>query len=217
MITQLPRLLATVLETPLKHPPPLTQIHPLEGVREPVVFEKGKRVFKYWERKILFTDDRGLTFTVYQRDDIIPQTEYNKRRMALGKAPLGLDGKEIELHHITQTYGGPLAEVTRHIHTDGRLKNGNSYSDILHGCPPEKLREVYERWARILAESSPNNNTEPRKEWSLWLEELLRKGLSLNPTTFNPIFGRRREFQRQKIAYWIERGEKLFGIKHAIV
>jgi hypothetical protein len=206
MIAQLPRPLIRLLETKPRDRPSLL-IDPLEGVREPVVFEQGERVFKYWKRKILFTDDSGLTFTVFQRDDIFPKSEDNKRRMALGKPPLGFDGKAIELHHLTQNHGGSLAEVTRRIHKDGRILNGKSYEVILHGCPLEKLRYIYERWARILEDTA-----EPRKEWSLWLEELLSKDLSLNPTTFNPASKNRRAFEEQKRAYWMERGKKLFGV-----
>ena len=207
MIAQLPRLRPLTLEKLINHSP--LQTHPLEGERADVVFEGGKRVFKFWNKKYLFTDDRGLTFTVYQRDDLFLKTEENKRLMADGKAPLGLDGEQIELHHITQTYGGSLAEVTRCIHRDGKLKNGNSYSDILHGCPPEKLRHIYERWARILGGSLPNNKTERGKDCSLWI---LNRDLNLNPTTFIPASGRQEEFKEQKRAYWMERGKKLFGV-----
>jgi hypothetical protein len=210
MTAQLTRPLTTRLEKLINHSP--LQTHPLEGVREPVVFEKGERVFKFWNKKILFTDDTGLTFTVYQRDDIFPKSEENKCRMASGKPPLGSDGKEIELHHLTQTYGGPLAEVTRRIHRDGKLKNGNSYEKILHGCPPEKLLDIYERWARILAGSLPDNKTERKQDWYLWLEKLLSKDLKLNPTTFNPASKNRKAFGEQKEAYWMERGKKLFGV-----
>ena len=204
MIAQLPRLRPLTLEKLINHSP--LQTHPLEGERADVVFEGGKRVFKFWNKKYLFTDDRGLTFTVYQRDDIIPKSEDNKRRMGSGKPPLGVDGKAIELHHLTQTHGGPLAEVTRRIHKDGRILNGKSYEYILHGCPPKSLLEVYRSWARILEDTA-----EPRKEWSLWLEELLSKDLNLNPTTFIPASGRQEEFKEQKRAYWMERGKKLFG------
>ncbi|MFN9691562.1 MAG: HNH/ENDO VII family nuclease [Vampirovibrionales bacterium] len=206
MTAQLIRPLTSTLKTLIHHSP--LQTHPLEGERADVVFEKGKRVFKFWNKKILFTDEKGLTFTVYQRDDIFDKTEDNKRRMADGNAPLGEDGNEIELHHLTQTYGGPLAEVTRLIHRDGKLKNGNSYSDILHGCPPEKLWHIYKRWAHILGGSLPNKNTERRKDCSLWI---LNRDLNLNPTTFIPASKRQREFKKQKEAYWMERGKMLFG------
>jgi len=56
---------------------------------------------------------------VYQRDDLINPNltdklgRTNLQRMQQGLAPLGPDGKSINLHHMLQTADGPLAEVTQ--------------------------------------------------------------------------------------------------------
>jgi hypothetical protein len=227
MISQIKIPLTNSLEKRL--PPLLPQIHPLDGVREPVAFEKGQRIFKFWKIKALFTDEQGLTFKVYQRDDLIPKTEENKGRMAEGKAPLGIDGQEIELHHITQNYGGSLAELTHPIHNEKRLSNGTPYTDILHGFPPKKLKDYYAMWVSILTKPLENKDfsknskkkkefvglskTKSKKQESEWLTMLFDKGLKLDASVFNPICGRREAFKEQKRAYWKERGKKLFGIE----
>lgn len=59
---------------------------------------------------------------VYQRDDLIDPNKKdargrtNKQRMEQGLAPIGPDGKPINLHHVTQTEPGPLAEVSQTQH-----------------------------------------------------------------------------------------------------
>ncbi len=214
----------TSLEKTLKSPPPPCKYDPLQEVREPVVFEQGKRVFKFWKIKTHFTDEKGMTFTVYQRDDLIPKTEDNRQRMQEGKAPLGIDGQKIELHHLTQNYGGALAEVTRYIHNEGRLPNGTPYTDILHGCPPKKLKDYYALWVSILTQPLKKKDSSKKKRTGLsktkskeqkskWFSELVNKGLefNLNLSAFNPVCGRREEFKEQKRAYWIERSKALFG------
>ncbi|NRG46588.1 hypothetical protein HRF87_17695 [Bacillus sp. CRN 9] len=59
---------------------------------------------------------------VYQRDDIIdpnmkdPMGRTNLDRMKKGLAPLGPDGKSINLHHTTQRNSSSIAEVTQTFH-----------------------------------------------------------------------------------------------------
>ena len=59
---------------------------------------------------------------VYQRDDLIDATKVDDRgrsnlnRMRKGLAPLGSDGKPVNLHHLTQTEPGSLAEVQQTFH-----------------------------------------------------------------------------------------------------
>ncbi|MDD2107742.1 MULTISPECIES: HNH/ENDO VII family nuclease [Pseudomonas] len=36
--------------------------------------------------------------------------------MASGRAPIGVDGKLVNLHHMTQTQSGPIAEMTQSFH-----------------------------------------------------------------------------------------------------
>lgn len=66
---------------------------------------------------------------VYQRDGLIDPSLTDKRgrtaleRMQRGIAPIGPDGEEINLHHLTQTERGPMAELvsTQHRENDRLL------------------------------------------------------------------------------------------------
>ncbi|OCG35162.1 hypothetical protein A9G29_02420 [Gilliamella sp. Fer2-1] len=59
---------------------------------------------------------------VYQRDDLFDpmqldqQGRTNIQRMKKGYAPIGTDGKPINLHHMTQKQDGPIAEVSQSFH-----------------------------------------------------------------------------------------------------
>jgi len=59
---------------------------------------------------------------VYQRNDLIDAAlvdargRSNLQRMQSGLAPIGRDGKSLNLHHTIQTADGPLAEMTATFH-----------------------------------------------------------------------------------------------------
>jgi hypothetical protein len=59
---------------------------------------------------------------VYQRTDLIDPARVdalgrtNVQRMQQGVAPVGPDGKSMNLHHMLQTADGPLAEMTQTFH-----------------------------------------------------------------------------------------------------
>jgi hypothetical protein len=59
---------------------------------------------------------------VYQRSDLIDPALVDDRgrtnieRMQKGLAPLGPDGKSVNLHHMLQTQDGPIAELTQTFH-----------------------------------------------------------------------------------------------------
>lgn len=36
--------------------------------------------------------------------------------MGTGRAPVGIDGKPVNLHHVTQTQSGPIAEMMQSFH-----------------------------------------------------------------------------------------------------
>jgi A nuclease of the HNH/ENDO VII superfamily with conserved LHH len=62
---------------------------------------------------------------VYQRDDLINPNYVdkntgltNKQLMEAGQAPYGPDGRQINLHHVTQTEPGPMAEVLGSTHSE---------------------------------------------------------------------------------------------------
>jgi uncharacterized protein YukE len=73
---------------------------------------------KFWNRETEFDGHR-----VYQRDDLIdpgrvdPKGRTNMERMERGLAPLGPDGKPVNLHHTTQRDDGALAEVSQTFHS----------------------------------------------------------------------------------------------------
>ncbi|HEL1676033.1 TPA: HNH/ENDO VII family nuclease [Streptococcus suis] len=93
---------------------------------------------------------------MYQRDDLIDPniisswkdktgstiTGTNIERMASGKAPIGPDGKPIELHHTTQRQTSSIAETTYTFHKDN--------SKIIH-INPNKIpsginRNEFGKW-----------------------------------------------------------------------
>lgn len=59
---------------------------------------------------------------VYQRDDIFDinfvdnKRKINLERMQEGLASIGVDGKYVELHHLTQRDFSNVAEITKTIH-----------------------------------------------------------------------------------------------------
>ena len=83
---------------------------------------------KYWNKRIEYKGN-----TVYQRNDLIDPKIINKKgisnlhQMKMGKAPHGIDGEKIELHHMLQTQKGPIAEVTQTFH--------QQYTKIIHINP----------------------------------------------------------------------------------
>ncbi|WP_024410739.1 HNH/ENDO VII family nuclease [Streptococcus suis] len=106
---------------------------------------------KYWKNDVVFEGNK-----VYQRDDLIDPniisswkdktgstiTGTNIERMASGKAPIGPDGKPIELHHTTQRQTSSIAETTYTFHKDN--------SKIIH-INPNKIpsginRNEFGKW-----------------------------------------------------------------------
>ena len=79
---------------------------------------------KFWKTSTTFKGNK-----VFQRNDLFdPQatsswkvrgktvTGTNIERMATGRAPIGTDGKAVNLHHLTQTQNGGIAEVSGSMH-----------------------------------------------------------------------------------------------------
>ncbi len=121
---------------------------------------------KLWLKKkpTKFTDRKfGQTNKAYQRDDLFDpharvKWKENKKevwgtnidRMKARRAPMGFDGKPVELHHLSQTPDGPLAEMSHKFH--------NKYTSVIHANPKthqslidrkkfEKQREEY--WYKL--------------------------------------------------------------------
>ena len=71
-----------------------------------------KQDFKYWS-----SGKQVGKFKVFQRDDLFELTEDNIGLMLNKNAPLGLDGKSIQLHHLIQSDQAGLVEVSNTMHT----------------------------------------------------------------------------------------------------
>ena len=71
-------------------------------------------------------------------------TGTNIERMAAGNAPIGYDGKSVQLHHLLQTQDGPIVEVSQTFH--------NSYYSTIHmntGQLPSTInRSQFNSWTR---------------------------------------------------------------------
>lgn len=76
---------------------------------------------KYWANEpVQFSGNK-----VYQRNDLFdpkyidPKSgKTNLQLMERGRAPISHDSKSVNLHHMTQKQGGPIAEVTQTFHKD---------------------------------------------------------------------------------------------------
>lgn len=102
---------------------------------------------------------------VYQRDDLIDPNKVddlgrtNKQRMEKGLAPLGDDGKEINLHHLTQDEPGAMAEVksTFHSENDRVLHMYSNQYDKMY-------RDAAGNWHRY-SSAPPSMDRGPFNQW----------------------------------------------------
>ncbi|MGO4126446.1 PAAR-like domain-containing protein [Inquilinus sp. YAF38] len=104
---------------------------------------------------------------VYQRDDLIDpdrrdaEGRTNRERMADGDAPIGPDGEEVNLHHLTQDEPGSMAEISQSMHQEYNRElhmynnqYDKSYVDpdgIRHrysSAPPSMNRGPFNTWKR---------------------------------------------------------------------
>jgi len=101
---------------------------------EPVQF-KGNKVY---QRNDIFDPQRVSSWK--EKGQIVTGT--NIERMASGRAPIGTDGKSVNLHHMTQNQNGPIAEITQSFHQDN--------SSVIHinpnATPSGINRSVFDKW-----------------------------------------------------------------------
>ena len=76
--------------------------------KEPVNFE-GNKVF---QRDNLFNKNLIVSWKKGTK------TGTNQQRMADGLAPIGIDGKPLELHHMTQNQEGSIIELSKSMHKE---------------------------------------------------------------------------------------------------
>ena len=96
---------------------------------------------------------------VYQRSDLIDPRAVdslgrsNLQRMEQGLAPLGPDGKPINLHHLLQTNDSPIAELSQTFH--------QKYSRIIHindnSTPSGIDRRAFDIWRKNYWETRAND------------------------------------------------------------
>ena len=103
--------------------------------------------YYYWTKTIEFKNVK-----VYQRDDIInphmkdARGRTNYVRMKQGLAPIGPDGKSINLHHTTQRNESSIVEVTQTFHQDNSAIihiNPNTISSGINRREFNKWRKDY--------------------------------------------------------------------------
>nr|WP_238786011.1 HNH/ENDO VII family nuclease [Gilliamella sp. ESL0254] len=100
---------------------------------------------KYWSKDpIEFNGNK-----VYQRNDLFdpkyidPKSgKTNLQLMEQGRAPIGYDGKPINLHHMTQRQDGPIAEVTQSFHKG----NSNTIHINNNTIPSGIDRNKFNQW-----------------------------------------------------------------------
>ncbi|MGP3591078.1 hemagglutinin repeat-containing protein [Vagococcus sp. WN89Y] len=104
---------------------------------------------KYWSAEPVNINGNK----VYQRDDLFdpkyvdPKSgKTNLELMQLGRAPVGKDGKPVNLHHMLQKQDGPIAEVTQSFHKDNHTVihiNDNSIPSGINRSEFNKWRSDY--------------------------------------------------------------------------
>jgi len=106
--------------------------------KEPVNFE-GNKVF---QRNDLFNNNLISTWT--KGGKIKKGTSI--QRMADGLAPKGIDGKSVELHHLTQEPEGSIIELTYFLHKKN-FKMLHILVDIKGNRIPSKInRSTFNAW-----------------------------------------------------------------------
>ena len=104
--------------------------------KDPIEF-KGNKVY---QRNDLF--DPNLMTTWRNKGKVFRGT--NIERMATGRAPIGYDGKAVNLHHMLQTQNGPIAEMSQAFHkTNHRVIHINPNS-----IPSGTDRAAFNEWRK---------------------------------------------------------------------
>ncbi len=97
------------------------------AIRGSMMYAGGRSSKDYSQTRIYWTKvEEFNNIKVYQRDDLIDANfldstnRTNAQRMKQGLAPLGPDGKPINLHHTTQRNTSSITEVTQSFHQSNK-------------------------------------------------------------------------------------------------
>jgi hypothetical protein len=109
---------------------------------------------QFWTNSTTFQGNK-----VYQRNDLIDPKLLDARgrsnldRMQKGLAPIGPDGKPINLHHMTQGQRGGIAETTQTFHQ----QNSRTIHTNPSSTPSGIDRGTYNRWRSKYWKSRAND------------------------------------------------------------
>jgi uncharacterized protein YukE len=122
---------------------------------------------QFWTKTTDFEGHR-----VHQRDDLIdplktdPRGRTNVERMEKGLAPLGPDGKPVNLHHTTQRDDGALAEVSQTFHQQNHAVIHINPNTIPSGIDRRAFEGVRERYWMHRADDFRSSPFDPLSEVS---------------------------------------------------
>ncbi len=128
---------------------PATWARPGAAARVPQSSVTNSAGRQFWTRSTNFNGTR-----VFQRNDLIDPSRVddlgrtNIQRMQEGLAPIGPDGRSLNLHHMTQTEAGSLAEVTATFHQQNSRVlhiNPSSVGSGINRAEFDRFREAYWR------------------------------------------------------------------------
>lgn len=124
----------------------LTSLAPNRVATQADVAESFQQNRRFWtDDPVNFNGNR-----VYQRNDLIDPNRVdpvsgrtNLELMQVGRAPLGPDGKPVNLHHLTQSQSGAIAEVTQTLHS-----NNHGVLHMPNTVPSGINRTEFNAWRR---------------------------------------------------------------------